>query len=199
MRDQDVLRAVSDGLSGLDMAKPVEEIISAGTSRRRRRVAAVTMAGVALVGGGLAVGVPALTSPGPVTAPTAQRSASVAPVPATLPPAHLVAFTVVRNPDATVTLTFSREQLADPGEVRRALAEAGVPAEVRVNSICFSSHPAPPGLDRVLSASESAVLVITPSALPKGAVVSIGYHDPSRSGPVAFGLAWRDRLTCRKM
>ncbi|GAB3951821.1 hypothetical protein [Micromonospora vulcania] len=196
MREQDVLRAVSDGLSGLDLAKPAEEIIAEGTSRRRRRMATATVAAVALAAG-LAVGVPALMSPKPATSPTAQRPTSAAPVPASLPPTQLVGFTVVSNPNGTVTLTLSDKQLADPGEVRRALAEAGVPAEVRVESHCYSL-PSPPGLDKVFLPSASAALVIKPSAIPKGAVVSIGYHDPATNGPIKFGLAWKDRLVCNK-
>ena len=190
MRDQDVLQAVRDGLSGLDMNTPAEEIIAVGNSRRRRRLAAVTVAGVAIAVG-LAVGLPALGGSGPAGPPTAGPPASVA-------PANLAAFSVVSNLDGTVTLRLSRKQLADPDAVREALSEAGVPAEVRVGSACYSV-PAPSGLDRVFSGGgqdANSVLVITPSAIPKGAVVAIGYRDPSSDGPIGFGLAWKDRMTC---
>lgn len=193
MRDQDVLRVVSDGLSGLDMDTPAEDIIAAGNSRRRRRLAAVTAAGLMLAG--LPLGVPPLTGSGPATPPSTEQPASTA-------PAQLVAFSVVSKPNGTVALKLSTKQLAAPDAVRMALSEAGVPAEVRVNSFCHSV-PAPPGLDRVFPSQDeedgSTILVINPSAIPKGAVVSVGYLDPSSHGPVAFGIAWKKRLTCRDM
>ena len=58
MRDQDVLQVVSDGLSGLDLDTPPEEIMAAGNSRRRRRLAAVTGVGVVALTAGLAVALP---------------------------------------------------------------------------------------------------------------------------------------------
>ncbi|MEV0425114.1 hypothetical protein [Micromonospora sp. NPDC050495] len=190
MTDHDVLRVVSEGLSGLDMEKPAEEIIATGNARRRRRSTAVAVVGAALAAG-LVVGVPALTGRGPAGPSVAERPATSVPV--SMAP---VAFSVVGNPNGTVTLKLSSEQLADPDEVREALAGAGVPAEVRVGSLCYSL-PAPPGTDQVFSSSGNAVLVITPSAIPKGAVVSIGYKGGD--GPMAFGMAWKNRMTCYKL
>jgi hypothetical protein len=190
VRDQDVLRAVSDGLSGLDMDTPAEEIIAVGNSRRRRRLAAVTVAGVA-VAAGIAVGLPAFNGSGPAGPPTAGRPVNAA-------PANLAAFSVVSNPNGTVTLKLSRTQLASPDAVRDALSKAGVPANVRIGSACYSV-PAPSGVDRVFSGGgqdSNTVLVITPSAIPQGAVVTIGYRDPSSNGPIGFGLAWKNRMTC---
>lgn len=189
MREQDVLREVADGLSGLDLDTPAEEIIATGDARRRRRLAAVSVAGVALAAG-LAVAVPFAGS-GPAAPPAAQRPTSMA-------PATLAAFSVVGNANGTVTLALSMKQLADPDAVRKALSDAGVPAVVRVGSACYSVPP-PGGLDRVFSSrqgEESIVLVITPSGIPKGAVVSIGYKDPETNGPVQFGLAWKNKMTC---
>lgn len=70
-----------------------------------------------------------------------------------------------------------------------------MPAEIRVGSACYSVPP-PGHLERVFSSDkedEDIVLVITPSGIPKGAVVSIGYKDPETNGPVQFGLAWKKR------
>ncbi|MFG2055251.1 hypothetical protein ACGFI9_14590 [Micromonospora sp. NPDC048930] len=190
MRDQEVLRAVSDGLSGLDLDTPAEEIIAAGNARRRRRLAAGTVAGMALAAG-LAVAVPFAGS-GPAAPPTAQRPASLAPV-------DLAAFSVVSNPNGTVTLTLSLKQLAEPDEVREALSAAGVPAVVRVGSVCYSV-PAPGHLERVFSdrmEGGKLLLVITPSGIPKGAVVNIGYKNSD--GPVQFGLAWKNKLICSRL
>jgi hypothetical protein len=186
VRDQDVLQVVSEGLSGLDMDTPPEQIIAVGNSRRRR-LAAGTAAGVALAAG-LAVALPALVGSGPAAPPpAASRPGSAAPV-------DLAAFSVVANPNGTVTLELSRDQLADPDAVREALSEAGVPADVRIGSACYSI-PAPAGLDRVISSNGQA-LVITPSAIPKNALVTIGYADPSSNGPIAFGLVWKDGMMC---
>ncbi|MEU5725124.1 hypothetical protein [Micromonospora sp. NPDC047738] len=196
MRDQDVLRAVADGLSGLDMDRPAEDIIAAGTSRRRRRLAAVTAAGAMLAG--LALAVPALTGSGPAAPPSAGPPSAQRP--ASMAPTQLVAFSVVREPNGTVTLSLSKKQFADPDAVRKALSEAGVPAEVRVGSIC-QSVPAPRLDDRIFpsqsEADASTVLTINPSAIPRGAVVAISYHDPSTNGPVVIGLAWKNRMTCK--
>ncbi|MFJ8579217.1 hypothetical protein [Micromonospora sp. NPDC093277] len=192
MRDQDVLRAVADGLSGLDMDRPAEDIIAAGTSRRRRRLAAVTAAGVMLAG--LALAVPALTGSEPAAPPSAEQPTSMA-------PAQLVAFSVVSNPNGTVTLKLSKKQFFDPDAARKALSEAGVPAEIRIGKSGCYSIPAPPGLDQVFpSVSEAegnTVLVIDPSAIPHGAVVTINYRAPSTNGPVGIGLAWKDRMSCK--
>jgi hypothetical protein len=181
---------VSNGLSGLDMDTPAEEIIAVGNSRRRRRLTAVTVAGVA-VAAGIAVGVPALNGSGPAGQPTTVR-------PVTAAPANLAAFSVVSNPNGTVTLRLSRTQFANPDAVRDALSKAGVPAIVRVGSGCHSVPP-PPGLDRVISGDPqdlNTVLVITPSAIPNGAVVTIRYVDPPSNGPIGVGLAWTNRMTC---
>jgi hypothetical protein len=183
---------VSDGLSGLDMDTPAEEIIAAGNARRRRRLAAVSVAGMALAAG-LAVAVP-FASSGPAAPATTEQPASMA-------PANLAAFSVVGNSNGTVTLTLSLKQLADPDAVRGALSGAGVPAEVRVGSVCYSV-PAPPGMDRIFSSrmeGGNLLLVITPSGIPKGAVVSIGYSDPPSAGPVQFGIAWKNKLICSGM
>jgi hypothetical protein len=180
---------VSDGLSGLDMDTPAEDIIAAGNSRRRRRLAAVAAAGVTLAG--LALGVPALTGSGPAAPSSANRPASMAPT-------QLVAFSVVSKPNGTVLLTLSKKQFADPDAVRKALSEAGVPAVVSVGSICHSVPALK--LDRIFpsqtEADASTVLTINPSAIPKGAVVAISYHDPSTNGPVVIGVAWKNRMTC---
>jgi hypothetical protein len=196
VRDQDVLQAVSDGLSGLDMDTPAEEIIAGGTARRRRRTATVTVAGLA-VAAGIAVGLPALSGSGPAGPPAAAPPASATLPASAAPPPNLAAFSVVSNSNGTVTLSLSRTQLADPDEVRDALSKAGVRANVRVGSPCYSV-PAPPGIDRVFSGGQDpgTVLAITPSAIPKGAVVTIGYRDPSSDGPIGFGLAWADRMVC---
>ena len=192
MRDEDVLNAVSDGLSGLDMQRPAEEIVAAGNARRRRRAGVVTMAAVALAG--LAVGVPSLAGSGPGATPTAQRPAATTPV-------HPAAFSLVSNPNGTVALTLSRKQLADPDALRKALADAGVRAKVTTDGTMCNSIPAPHNMEAVFPSTkqqpDDIVTVIDPAAMKPGSLVVIQLVEPD-GGVVAFGLAWEDKLVCSK-
>ncbi|MCW3817813.1 hypothetical protein ONA91_25515 [Micromonospora sp. DR5-3] len=193
MRDEDVLNAVSNGLSGLDMQRPAEEIVAAGNARRRRRAGVVTMAAVALAAG-LAVGVPSLAGSGPGAPPTAQRPAATTPM-------HPAAFSLVSNPNGTVALTLSRKQLADPDALRKALADAGVRAKVTTDGTMCNSVPAPRNMGAVFPSTkqqpDEVVVVIDPAAMKPGSVVVIQVVEPD-GGVVAFGLAWEDKLTCSK-
>jgi hypothetical protein len=193
MNDHDVLHMVHDGLSGLDMDTPAETIVMRGDARQRRR----RLAGVA-VGGALAatlgVGVPALMS----------SAASAPSVPAS--PTQLAAFTLVSDHNGDATLTLAKDRVLDPEALRQALAADGVPSVVRVGSFCHSPAAPPPGLDAVLSsqrrADGSVVLIIRPSAMPKGAQLSIGYRplsDRASKDRVRFVLTWADQpLTCEQ-
>lgn len=85
----------------------------------------------------------------------------------------------------------SRHPAPQAGRSRRAGGDQG-----RLGLLLRAS---PGHLERVFSfdkEDEDIVLVITPSGIPKGAVVSIGYKDPETNGPVQFGLAWKNRMTC---
>jgi hypothetical protein len=194
VNDDDVLRMVDDGLSGLDTGITVETIMARGDARRRKRwLGSIAVAGA--LAAGTAVGIPALT------ATTASRPAS--------PPAgsvQLAAFTLVSSPNGTATLTLAKGRTLDPQALRRALAGAGVPATITVGTFCHN-EPEPPGLDAALSAQRQAdgsvVLVITPSAIPRGAELTIGYRpltDPGTKDRVRFGLAWAHKsLTCDRL
>ncbi|MEU4642320.1 hypothetical protein [Micromonospora sp. NPDC023814] len=193
VRDEDVLSAVSNGLSGLDMQRPVEEIVAAGNARRRRRAGVVTMAAVALAAG-LAVGVSSLAGSGPGATPTAQRPAATAPV-------HPAAFSLVSNLDGTLTLTLSRKQLADPDALRKALVDAGVRAKVTTDGTTCHSNPRPRNMEAVFPSAkhqpDDTVIVINPAAMEPGSVVVIGLIEPD-GGVVVFGLSWEDKLICSK-
>jgi hypothetical protein len=172
MSDNDVLEMVKESMSGVHMQTPVEAIVASGRIRRRRRLSGLAVAGVA-VGLGLTLGVPAVSHSG-----TAPQSTSAN-------PAQLAAFTLVSNPNGTATLTLTKGQALDPETLRQALEHAGVPALVKVGTFCHSQGQ-PTGLDRVLSSQRRAdgtvVIVITPSAMPKGAELSIGYKPKSVPG-----------------
>jgi hypothetical protein len=167
--NEDVLDAVRDSLADVRMDTPVEAIVAAGRTRRRRRASAVTAAGVAVVTG-LALGVPAL------------RDNGTAPPPGGV---QLAAFSLVSNPNGTATLTLVKGATLNPATLGNALAGAGVPAIVRVGTFCDSPRKTP-GLDEVMSSERGTdgkvVVTFTPSAMPAGAELSIGYKPESSPG-----------------
>jgi hypothetical protein len=92
---------------------------------------------------------------------------------------HLAAFSVVANADGTVTLLLNQGQLFNPATLRQALAKAGVPALVTVGSVCTADF-ASDALNQVISRAPGqpggrSVTLITPSAIPAGQELSIGY------------------------
>ena len=107
------------------------------------------------------------------------------------PPAHLAAFTLTSNANGTTTLSIYADQLLDPGALRQALAEHGVPALVTNGSFC-SSDPEPAGYSQVVVGPRlpahgpvpdprvdrnPVALVIDGPAMPAGTELSIGYFD----------------------
>jgi hypothetical protein len=120
--DHDVLRAVSDSLSRVPMARPprAAAIMARGRARRRRRCAYGTTA--ALAAAAAAVTVTALPSgshpAGPVASPVTSPSAS----------ARLAAWTVTRKAGGDINVTVN--ELSDPAGLQRTLRADGVPASV---------------------------------------------------------------------
>jgi hypothetical protein len=55
------------------------------------------------------------------------------------------AFTLTSNSNGTDTLTVTNGELTDPAALQRALAEHGIPALVKINTICQSNHAPPLG------------------------------------------------------
>ena len=172
MSDNDVVDWVKDGMSEIHMHTPVEAIQDRGRSRRRRRFAGLAGAGVA-IGLGLVLAVSGFMGSGSVPSPHAAR------------PAQLMAFTLVSHPDGTATLRLTKGQIPDPSVLRQQLAQAGVPAVVMVGSRCDSQGGDPPGLDQVVSSKRltdgTVILVITPSAIPEGSELAIGFFSNSQT------------------
>lgn len=114
---------------------------------------------------------------------------------------HLAAFSVDSNPGGTVTLKLTQGQMFDPSTLRRALARAGVPALVTVGSVCTSPVPSD-ALPQVLSHSPQqprgrSVTIITPSAIPAGQRLSIGYFAVPSGGGLHISLVPDNApLTC---
>lgn len=187
----DVFDTMRESMEGVHMHTPVERIVAAGRARRRRKVTAI--AAGAAVAGGLSL----------VVAIGGQQ--------VNAPPAgvhvQLAAFSVDSNADGTVTVKLTKEQTLDPSTLQNALAQAGIPADIRVNEFCNSPVDIP-GFDKVMSDSKEeggrvVVMTIDPTAMPEGTKIIAGIRtrdykpdDPSRFG-AAFGLARvGDTLQC---
>jgi len=155
---REVLAAVKAAVPDARMLTPVQRIVSAARSRRRRRgLTGLAAAGLA-VAAGLTLG---LSAPGPGRSTSGAQPGG----------AKLAAWTVRTGPGGVVTVTL--RQLANPAVLQRVLAEHGVPAIVHAgDSICMDrdGHPLP-GLFRVVSRPQGThpiVIRIRPAAMPKG-------------------------------
>lgn len=114
---------------------------------------------------------------------------------------HDAAFSVDSNAGGTVTVTLARDHVLDPGALRHALAEAGAPALVTAGSVCYV--PGPSGaLAQAVSpprhlADGSTTVTITPSAIPAGSKLSIGYFQVPAGGGIYVSLVPDNApLTC---
>jgi hypothetical protein len=104
---------------------------------------------------------------------------------------HLADFSVDTNPSGTVTVTLNRAQILDPAALGQALSRAGVPAKITIGSACYNPQPdrgpQPVGLLQPGPAGTS-VIVITPSKMPAGSTLAIGYLHNSNTDGVNFSL-----------
>ena len=147
-------------------------VVAAGTA-----VAAAT---------GLALGVPALSHP-PAT-PSAKLSTRAGSV-------HIrtAAFTVDSYTDGTVHVTWDKSQyFQDRTGLQQALREAGFPVLIKEGVFCrgpqdngyLDPSGVGPGVDQVMKGEPQAdgtvVFVFTPSAMPTGKELFIGYLSPSQ-------------------
>jgi hypothetical protein len=133
-------------------------------SRRRRRLA-LAAAGLAVLAG--AVALPSIDH---LTAPAAGTHA------------QLAAFTVVPNPDGTVTLTLRRSQDVDATALTTALNQAGVRALVKVGVVCDGRSAA--GIWKFQTLRNNPgnglhTLVISPVAVPQGSLLVISIPQPT--------------------
>lgn len=182
MNDNDILDRVSTSVSGLHMETPIDAIVARGHVLRRRRVSGTAAVGV-VAAGALALSL--------VTVDRGQHTPA-----ASSGGVQLASFTLVSNTNGTETLTLIKGIPLDADALRQTLAAAGIPALVNVGRTC-DSHPQPAGLDQVVSPQRrpdgSVVLVITPSAMPAGAELSIGVFPTVRTWSLATIAA---PLTC---
>lgn len=196
--DDDVLDALRRELSSARSAgpPPLDAIAAKARGHRRRRRSGLAGAGTAATA--VAVAVALLATPGhPGTTNGGPGPVHV----------NLANFSVDGNADGTVRLSLSAKHAPDAPELASVLAQAGVPAVVRVGAFCGVTI-LPSGLDKAVTdvqgRSGSGVsqvaakpgggaFLISPSAIPKNAELSIGYS----AGKVTVGLVAVDRpMTC---
>ena len=181
MNDHDVMDQVRESFSGLRMDTPIEQVWARSRSRaRRQKLGALTAATAATAG---AAAVITLAAGGAASAPAVSghappaSSGSVGPGSASQGSAKLAAFTVTNGPGDSTTLILPKGALPDPGALRQALAQHGIPAMVTVGSFCRSTPLAPVPFGQVVQpttlADGSDAIVINGQAMPSGAELSI--------------------------
>jgi hypothetical protein len=183
MNDYDtVLDALKDSLGVVTMHTPVEQIVAVGRARRRRRLVGGA-AGAAVVAG-LAVAVTTYGDPSP--SPGDSSAAGAVHV-------HAAAYTVDSNPDGTVSVTWDKQKyFEDHAGLQAALRQAGFPVLIKVGEFCKGPRDngnlgpggVGEGVDRVMKGERTAdgkvTFVFTPSAMPAGTQLFIGYLTPAQ-------------------
>lgn len=136
MNDDEVLSAVKNTLSDVQMDRPVEAIEDRGRARRRNRNLTGAVAGGGLVvAAALAVILP-MSSHQPATTPAASGPLTGGGATASAPAMEPAAFTVAAQRDGSVKLTLKPNKLLDPSALEKALAGAGIPAVVKAGVLC---------------------------------------------------------------
>jgi hypothetical protein len=183
MNDDELITVLREQRGRVPMTTPVEQIIGRGRAVRARRRAPGVAASVGAAAAAVALGI-ALPSSHPAASHPAAR-ASASGHPASEPDVHLAAWTVTRQADGSIQITF--REAADAAALQRTLRADGVPASVtftgQQNPACQSwDKPGPVASvfdwSRFAGHPENAyttpyALVIQPSALPSGAGVQI--------------------------
>jgi hypothetical protein len=200
MNDQELITAVRQSVHGVRMTVPAGQIVcrsrairASGHRRLAAGITAVAAAGSVVLGLGLSGALSAAPNGGTGTIRTA-------------------AFTLTRNANGTDTLTLSNGQIVDPAAVQQALAQHGIPALVKVDTICSSNpalpgpasigvltvqipgvNPADPGPHRMLA---NAVTVINPAAMPAGTELFLGYVNSGPVRTINARLIYANSYTC---
>jgi hypothetical protein len=176
-----VLDALRGSLDDVSMGTPVEQIITAGRQRvRRRRLTGGATALVAVAAVALAVTTHATPSAAPAVATDTTTQGAL----------HIeaVAYTVDKAADGRITVTWDKQRYVEDREgLQEALRAAGFPVLIKVGEFCTGPHDdgtldprgIGPGVDRVMKGEATpdgrARFVFTPSAMPAGKQLFIGY------------------------
>jgi hypothetical protein len=199
MSDDEVLRAAERSLSAIPMAaRPDARVIMArGRARRRRRLAGLGAAG---------------TAAGAVAALSVAGVFGGGPAPVNAGTIRTTAFTLVKNADGTAKLTLSLDQQFNPAVLQHALAQDGIPALVRINTVC-SSDPEPSDTGAIsiqlpngspvpiprpgaaaTPVPHDAVMVINPAKIAAGTELTFNYLDENHQ--LHFGVITTSSYTC---
>jgi hypothetical protein len=183
------LGALKDSLDGVTMRTPVDQIVTAGRARRRRRRLAGAATGVVAVTG-LAVGVPALSHQS--TAPPTARGTGAGST-------HIrtAAFSLDRRADGSIRVSWDKERyFQDHAGLQRALRAAGFPVLVKEGVFCkgpkddgyLSPSGEGHGVERVVHGERQSNgrvdLIFDPSGMPAGKQLFIGYLSPAQRAAV---------------
>ena len=178
----EVLDALRGSLDGVTMGTPVEDIVAAGRTRlHRRRLVGAATAVVAATGVAFGVATYANPSAAPPAAPDSPLRIQT------------VAYTVARNTDGTVEVTWDKRRYFDDRDgLQAALHQAGFPVVIKVGEFCTGPNDdatldpsgTGPGVESVVKAESEAdgkvTFVFVPSAMPAGKQLFIGYLSPAQ-------------------
>ncbi|MFC1408785.1 hypothetical protein ACEZCY_05750 [Streptacidiphilus sp. N1-12] len=181
----EVLDALRQSMSSVTMDTPAERIVAAGRGRARRRgLARISVA--TAVAAGLALGVSDYANP-PSAPPAAGDSTGAGAV-----HIHTAAYSVDSKTDGTVHVSWDKAKyFSDHAGLQAALAEAGLPVIIKVGEFCKGpsddpslDHGQGPGIDKVMQGQRLSngrvELVFTPSAVPAGKQLFIGYLNAAQ-------------------
>jgi hypothetical protein len=184
-----VLDALRNSLGAVTMSTPVERIEAAGRRRRNRRrlVGTASVAAAAAI----AVATPLLTSPS-----TAPSEAGNSGGPGSV---HVrnAAYSIDTKTDGTIHVTWDKAAyFTDHTGLEKALRDAGFPVLIREGRFCkgpdddgtLTPGGRGPGVDAVMKGERGAdgkvTFVFTPSAMPPGKRLFIGYLDAGQLASV---------------
>ncbi len=175
----EILDLVRDSAAALHLDKPLDAIEARARTLRRRRTLTGVAAGSVTAGLALTVALSAVGgAAGPADA-SARGDTSVTQPGQSLRPAG---FTIAVAADDTVTVTFQQVAL-DPTVLEKALAEAGIPAKVWLNTLCMGANgPVPGSQDWVDQAVRfdrrgpggQPTVAIRRTNVPKGVTLGLG-------------------------
>jgi hypothetical protein len=181
-----VLEAVKGSLDGVRMRTPLSRIENDARARRRRRRLASSAGGAAALTA-LAFGVPALNhSPASSSATALNTQAGTVHI-------DTVAFTLDSRADGTIHVTWDKQRyFQDRTGLQKALRRAGFPVLIKEGEFCrgpqddgsLDHSGVGPGVDAVMKGETqkdgSVSIIFTPSAMPSGMQLFIGYLTPAQ-------------------
>jgi hypothetical protein len=176
MNDDELIMALREQRGTVTMTTPVEQIISRGRAVRARR----RVPGVAATLGAAAVAAVAVS----VALPVGHLAASHpgASHPASGPAVQLAAWTVTRQADGSVQVTF--REATDPAGLQRTLRADGVPV-----SVTFTGHQNPACQPYPVSGSQAEPSPGQPFGGPMGSVLPRDFiHNPKLAYTTPYAL-----------